>query len=148
MFKWFMILALLGQSSFALATQTHTLACRGGSQTSYHWSSPKVPWSKGSVRVTFSKTANGHNYRAVQANQCAWLDRKVRHNEPGQVCVKNVGVINYSFERQGKILANQFDTSTAKRRLLQSDFWSGRTFYIQVFHNGQGCLEFVRRGRN
>jgi len=143
------ILIILGflLSGYAQSA-TYTLACKGGNLTSYHWVRSNVPWSKGMVKIVFFKTATGHNNRAVGANQCAWLDRKVRHNEPSYVCVKDVGVNSFSYERAGKHLATNYNTSSTKRGFLSGGFWTGRTFYIQVFNDNNGCLEFVRRGRS
>ena len=141
------LVSIISFISLTAAAQPFTLACKGGPMTSFHWSASQVPWSAGQVKIVFFKAATGHNNAAVGPNQCAWLDRRVRHNEPGTVCVPNVGIRSFSYERQGKILATHYAANREARTVLQSDFWSGRTFFLQVFNNGKGCLEFVRRGR-
>lgn len=116
------------------------LACRGGEQTSVHWVRGHFP-SPDYAYFTFRKTAQGHNTSPVGPWECAWLDRKVRHNEPSRVCLSGVSVNSFVFEVGGTHLATNWNAPRDKRIALGRLFGPD-AFKILVENDGRGCLQF------
>jgi len=82
----------------ARAQGTFPLQCRGGGQANMKYDS-----AERTIYARF-RPAPGPAGNGLAPGQCSWLDRAFRPGEPGQICQRNITVINFFWGPSGNTL--------------------------------------------